>query len=78
MRTLSVSETRKQLPSLLAEIAEKCDAIIITRHGKPLAKLVACTADDTAVVLHPLRGLPIGIAEDFDESLTADWEALLG
>ena len=73
---LSISEVRRRLPSLADEVASRRQEILITRRGKPLARLVPCYRDDTDTESYPLRGLPIEIADDFDDPLTGLWESI--
>jgi len=40
MKKLNVSEVRNNLPSLLDEIALSNEPIVVTRHGKPVAKIL--------------------------------------
>jgi antitoxin (DNA-binding transcriptional repressor) of toxin-antitoxin stability system len=80
MKRLNVSEARRTLPRLLDDLRDLREPVIITRRGKALCKLVPCTEEelrgDKAKL--PLRGLPLGLAEDFDEPLDGGWEALDG
>ena len=73
MKRLNVSETRRRLPELVGEVAATGEAVIITRRGKPLAKLVRFVALRDAERL-PLRGTPLRMADDFDTPVD-DWEA---
>ena len=78
MKRLSVSEARRLLPRILGDLRDTQDPVIITRRGKALGKLVPCTEEevDGGKRPLPLRGLPLELAEDFDEPLDGDWEAL--
>jgi prevent-host-death family protein len=77
VKITTVSEARKHLPALAEEVARTGVAVLITRRGRPLAKLVSPTpqvaggADALA-----LRGLPLVLNEDFDEPLEDIWDAL--
>ena len=67
MKTLNVSQVRQQLSTLVDEVAQSGEEVLITRRGEPLAKLVSLQPKKEAErAAHPLRGLPIEIAEDFD------------
>ena len=48
MRNMSIRELREALPSI-GEILQKEGDVVITRHGRPLARIVS---------LEPLRGAP--------------------
>jgi prevent-host-death family protein len=76
MKELNVSQVRQQLPTLIDEVSKSGHEVLITRRGQPLAKLVPFQPKDAESVAHPLRGLPIEIAEDFDAPLPELWEAL--
>jgi prevent-host-death family protein len=76
MKALNVSQARQQLPTLVDEVAQSGEEVLITRRGEPMAKLVPFQPKEAEKVAHPLRGLPIEIAEDFDEPLPELWEAL--
>jgi prevent-host-death family protein len=74
VKSLTVSDARARLPALIDAIAE--EEVVITRRGKPVAKLVPYTKAKSRDNRHPLRRLPIKIAEDFDEPMPGVWEAL--
>ena len=74
-RELSLSETRKHLPSLIDEVALHKAEIVITKRGKPLARLVPWLARPKSRK-HPLRGMPLWTSDDFNESTEELWEAL--
>ena len=76
MKTLAISEVRGQLPSLIEEVADTRETVVITRHGKPRACLVPYKSRSTGDTRYPLRGLPIEVADDFDEPMPGVWEAL--
>jgi prevent-host-death family protein len=63
MKRKGAEEARKQLPELL-DAAEKGEATVITRHGKPVAALVpieAYQATKRQLSLVPLRGTGRGL-----------------
>ena len=74
MRYLNISEARANLLSLVDTVAE--EEIVITRRGEPVAKLVRYDEKTRAKKSYPLRGLPIQVADDFDEPIPGLWEAL--
>jgi prevent-host-death family protein len=76
MKKLNVSQARQQLPTLVDEVAQSGEEVLITRRGEPLAKLVPFQPKEAERAAHPLRGLPIEIAEDFDAPLPELWETL--
>ena len=76
MKSLTISAVRSNLPGLISEIARGGEAVTITRRGKPVARIVACTGDSNASSRLPLRGTRIVIAEDFDRPLPGLWKSL--
>jgi prevent-host-death family protein len=75
MRTLTLSEARRTLPSLADEVSTTGEVVVVTRHGKPIMKLVPCSAAERGEAELPLRGVPLRMTDDFDAPLD-DWEAL--
>ncbi len=78
MKKLNVSEVRKTLPKLADEVRSTREPVLITRRGRPLAKIVPCTEKELSGRVNslPLRGMPITVSPDFDEPLDGEWEAL--
>ncbi len=68
MNAVSVSDFRGALPELLKQVETTHEPLMLTRHGKAVAKLVPA---DTGSVQpkYALRGKPITIAPDFDEPM---------
>jgi prevent-host-death family protein len=68
MREVGVYDAKARLTKLLAEV-ERGEAITITRHGRPVARLVPVETSDTQRDIvadfaafrrkHPLRGLRV-------------------
>lgn len=75
MRAMNISETRKHLPRLVSELTATREEVTITKHGKPVAKLVSYTPEEEHPD-HPLRGLTFHVQGDFDAPLPDIWEAL--
>ena len=65
MKIVSVHEAKTHLSRLLEKVAAG-DEIIIAKSGKPVARLVAITAEQPRVVLGSDRG-KVRIAPDFDK-----------
>jgi antitoxin (DNA-binding transcriptional repressor) of toxin-antitoxin stability system len=78
MKSLNLSEVRKNLPTLASEVSTSRKPLLITRRGQPLAMLVPCAEDesDEPSQRFSLRGLPVEMAPDFDEPLDEIWEAM--
>ena len=68
--TVSLYEAKTQL-SRLVDRALRGDEVLITRHGRPVARLVPATPARTPRKLGALRG-KIHVAKDFDAPLPDD------
>lgn len=74
MKSTNVSEARRRLPAIAAEVATTGVPMVITRRGRPLVKLVPVEAAGAAAEAElPLRGLPLEMSADFDEPLDDLW-----
>ncbi|RCJ26443.1 type II toxin-antitoxin system Phd/YefM family antitoxin [Nostoc sp. ATCC 53789] len=76
MKYLNIQDTDSTLTALLYEVTATQTEVVVTRDGIPVARIVPWQAKQTSTHHYPLRGLPIVIAEDFDESMPELWEAL--
>lgn len=47
MKKMTAEEARRNFADLLSEVRFKGEEILITRHGKPIAKLVPVDADES-------------------------------
>ena len=72
--TVSLYEAKTRL-SHLVDRASRGDEVVITRHGRPVARLVAAKVTRTRRKLGALRG-KIRVARDFDAPLPNDLQAL--
>lgn len=70
-QTVNVEEAKNQLQDLLA-LALAGNEIIITKDGKPLARLVPVNPQGKKRVAGLNRGA-LWVSEDFDESLPDDF-----
>ncbi len=66
MQAMNISDARKNLPRMISEIAASRNEVLITRHGRPVAKLVAYEPDKKKKNRYPLRGLEFQVKGDFD------------
>ncbi|MBP1686954.1 MAG: type toxin-antitoxin system prevent-host-death family antitoxin [Deltaproteobacteria bacterium] len=73
--TVAVSELKTHCLRLVEEVARHRRELIVTKRGKPIARLVPMGAVDVREALTRLRGTLIGgdRVEDFDTG--AVWEA---
>jgi antitoxin (DNA-binding transcriptional repressor) of toxin-antitoxin stability system len=76
MKYLNVQETDSTLIAILNELAATQTEFVITREGIPIARIVPCQVESVSSHHYPLQGMPIMIAEDFDEPMPELWEAL--
>jgi prevent-host-death family protein len=67
MNAVSVSELRGSLPELLKKVETTHEPLMVTRHGKAVAQLIP--AETKEKKRYALRGKPIWISPDFDESM---------
>ena len=65
MKTVSVHEAKTHLSRLLERVAAG-DEIVISKSGKPVARLIAIKSEQPKVILGSDRG-KVRIAPDFDE-----------
>jgi antitoxin (DNA-binding transcriptional repressor) of toxin-antitoxin stability system len=72
MKKLEIQETDT---TLVDEVAANSNEVIITRNGKPIARIIPFETTSSRGN-YPLRGMPISISEDFDEPMPELWEAL--
>ena len=63
-RQLNISDLRQNLPTILDEIASSGDALVVTKRGRPLVKILPVSAADDSDEAFPLRGVPLEIAAD--------------
>ena len=73
-KQFNISEARANLPELIDGLEQGLETeIIITRHGKPVAKL------NPYIFLqkeYSLRGLPFSMSDDFNEPMEDLWETV--
>jgi antitoxin (DNA-binding transcriptional repressor) of toxin-antitoxin stability system len=75
MKELEIQETDTTLMTLVDQLAANSSEVIITRNGKPIARIIPFEITSSKGN-YPLRGIPISISEDFDEPMPELWEAL--
>lgn len=81
-RTIEASEFEAKCLNLVDEVVENGGAIVITRHGKPVAKLTAFSERPKSLFQDDTQRYPFikEVADMLDEGVEADavWEAELG
>ena len=75
VRELSVSEARKNFSGLIDEVSERDEEVVITRRGRPIARITKMT--EAPENLYPLRGLGSWISDNFDERMDELWAGFL-
>ena len=68
-RTIAITEVKANLLQLVTEIGEAGDEIVITRRGRPVARLVPAASD------HPLKGSLVLPDDPAAYDLSAEWAA---
>jgi len=76
MKQLEIEEFGINLARLIDEVRTNHSEIVITRNGKPIARILPCESTSLAEHNYPLRGMPITFSKDFDEPMPELWEAL--
>lgn len=72
---LSVRELRQRLGPMLDRVQEGAQ-IVVRRNGKVVARIIPEQTGDPATLDNPLKGSLMSMADDFDDALDDDWEAL--
>ena len=76
MKTLNISDVRNHLPSVIEDVAQSNQAVVVTRYGKPIASIEPVKNKKSHETRYPLRGQSIMVAEDFDKPTPEMWRAL--
>lgn len=73
MKKMAAAEFKAQCLAVMDQVAQSGSAVVITKHGKPVVKLVAATESDTDIF-----GALAGIAKitgDIEHTVPAsDWK----
>ena len=72
MPTISISEFKAKCLSLLQDLNETNETLIITKHGKPFAEVRPC-AKDLQSALEKFRGSVVR-QDDLVSPLDEEWE----
>jgi prevent-host-death family protein len=70
MNTINIYEAKTQLSKLVDEAAEGKD-VVISRHGKPVARLTSLKSKASPVIFGVLKG-KVRVGKDFDAALPED------
>jgi prevent-host-death family protein len=74
MQYLNLQEIDPSLAAIVNQISVNQSEIVITRNGTPLARIIPYKIPRNRH--YPLLGMPITIADDFDEPMPDLWQAL--
>ncbi|MDE2668657.1 MAG: type II toxin-antitoxin system prevent-host-death family antitoxin [Chloroflexota bacterium] len=72
-RTMKASEFKARCLALMDEVAESGEEIVITKHGKPVAKLAPCEVQSISWFGRDRDG--IVMYDDLIEPVGVEWEA---
>lgn len=75
MRVIPASEFKQKVLKLIDAVAATGQEIVVTKHGRPMAKLVPLRPGEGS---QPLRGCMRVVDEDDDLEVDEDWEAARG
>lgn len=73
-KTMKASECKAKFLGVLDDVAENHDSVIVTKNGRPVAKIIPYTEKPKSII-GALKGSVV-IMGDLDEPTDADWEAL--
>ena len=76
MKTLNISDVRNSLPSLIEEVVQSNQDVVVTRYGKPVVRIVPFRDEADQTSCYTLRDKPIKMADDFDEPMPELWNAV--
>ncbi len=76
MNNVELKETDISLINLVDEVRKTGSELVISQDGIAIARLVPCQVESSSKTNYPLRGMPIEIADDFDEPMPELWECL--
>ncbi len=75
MKNVPVRVLRERLGPLLDRVAGG-EQLVVTRRGRPVARLIPEREGASAGAKHPLRGSVLALSPDFDAPMEGLWDAL--
>ena len=75
MKTLTISEARNSLPTLVDEIVGTQEPVVVVRHGRPVVTIAAFHGK-TSRDAYALRRVSIRMRKDFNKPMSDEWSAL--
>ena len=76
MKTISISDARNHLPSIIDDVMSTHEQVVVIRYGAPTVVIMPFRDRGSGANPYPLRGYPISVAKDFDEPMPDLWGAL--
>jgi prevent-host-death family protein len=76
MKTMKASEFKARCLSIMDEVAEAGEPVLITKNGRPVAELWPLSTQQPQSPFGLHKGMGIEIKGDIVSPLDADWEAL--
>ena len=76
MKTISISDARNHLPTIIDEVMSTHEQVVVLRHNAPTVTIIPFQGEKQGENRYPLRGHPLTLAEDFDEPMPTLWDAL--
>jgi prevent-host-death family protein len=73
-RRVSTSQLKARCSELVEQVASRRDVLVITRRGRPVARLVPVEAEDRRSLFGFARGV-ITVSGDLIEPIGVAWEA---
>jgi prevent-host-death family protein len=74
-KTVKASEFKAKCLQLMDEVAASGEPVIVTKHGKPVARLVPADAKQPKSIFGALKGMG-RITGDIISPLDVEWEAM--
>ena len=75
MRVIPATEFKQHVLRLIDAVAATGDEIVVSKHGRPVAKLVPLREGEAG---RPLQGCMTVVDEGDDLEVAAEWEATKG
>ena len=75
MKTVPAGKFKTHCLSLLAEVASTHETLLVTKHGKPLARVIPIVADAQPGE-NPLKGTVV-FEQNIVDPVQVEWEAKL-
>jgi prevent-host-death family protein len=73
--TIAAGEFKAKCLKLLDQVADQRETLLITKHGRPVARLVPVPADDSVDPIGAMRGSVLWEG-DIISPIDVEWEAM--